>query len=291
MRVADATGYRSLLDSLNMLNERLEQAAREVSSGKRLTRPQDSPSESAEVVRLAARMDQIDQYRSNVDNGGFFLRVTESALDMVHNLATTVFERGSAAANSFNDAGVLQTLAAEIRSLRDEMLSLANTQVRGRHIFAGSRVTSPAFAVAGDTVSYQGDGLVNTIRIADGLEVRQNITGDTAFGDLFARIEELLSAIGGGDPAAIRTALNSFGATFSALGQVRTRLGVDLGKLQDSELQLQVQRTDILTRKAHIEDADMAEAITRLNQARTALEATLKAGALVRQRNLFDYLG
>jgi flagellin-like hook-associated protein FlgL len=75
------------------------------------------------------------------------------------------------------------------------------------------------------------------------------------------------------------------------LGQVRTRLGVDLGKLQDSEVALQMQETDINTRKAHVEDANLAEAITLLNQTQTALEATLKAGSLVRQLNLFDYLG
>jgi flagellar hook-associated protein 3 FlgL len=291
MRVADSTSYRNLVDNLNMLNERLEKASQEVSTGKRLTRPQDSPSESAEVVQLAVQLGQIDQYRTNIDNSGFFLHVTESVLNSLHDLLTTIFTRGSAAGSSFNDASVRQALATEIRSLRDEIFSLANTEVRGRYLFAGSRVTSAAFEINGDTVSYLGDERVNTIQIAAGLQVEQNIPGSAVFSTVFANIEQLLTAIESGDQAGIESALDQFSDTFSALGQVRTRLGVDLSKLQDSEVALQTQEADINTRRAHVEDANLAEAITRLNQTQTALQATLSAGSFVRQLNLFDYLG
>ncbi|MBM3791421.1 MAG: flagellar hook-associated protein 3, partial [Acidobacteria bacterium] len=232
MRVADAAGYRNLTESLNRLNERLEAAAREVSTGKRLTRPQDSPSESAETVQLNSQLDRIDQYFANADNAGFFLRVTESALNEVHNLATAVFTRGSAAANSFHSPEVRQTLAAEIRALRDEILSLANTKVRGRYLFSGSQIDIPAFSASGDTVSYQGDARRNTIQISDGLSVEQNIPGTDVFTGFFDRIEQLLTSIESGDEAAIRDSLAQFEGRFSGLGQIRTRLGVELGKVE-----------------------------------------------------------
>jgi flagellin-like hook-associated protein FlgL len=66
---------------------------------------------------------------------------------------------------------------------------------------------------------------------------------------------------------------------------------VELGKLQESNLELQNVQTDIETRKAHVEDANLAEAITRLNQSQTALQAALQSGSLIHQLNLFDYLG
>lgn len=291
MRIADATSYRNLVERLHMLNERLEQASREVSTGKRLTRPQDAPAESAEVVRLAAELDGIDQYRANADDSGFFLHVAESTLNSLHEILTTIFTRGSAAANSFQDASVRRTLAGEIRSLRDEIFSLANTQVRGRYLFAGSRVTSPAFAIDGDTVTYLGDEVVNSVKIAGGLEVVQNIPGSTAFGAAFSDIEQLLAAVESGDPAVIRSALDRFDVTLSSLGRVRTSLGVELAKLEDSAIMLQAQETQIAARRAHVEDADLAAAITRLNQTQTALQAALGAGSLLRRLNLFDYLG
>ena len=291
MRVADSTAYRSLLDNLNSLNLQLQKATQEVSTGRRLNRPQDSPSDSAEVLQLNTQAGQIDQYRTNADSAGYFLHMTETSLDSVYNLFTSVFTRGSEAGNNFKDAGVRETLATEIRALRDEILSLANTEARGRYLFSGSQVSSPAFELSGDTAAYLGDERVNTIQIADGLQVGQNIPGSAAFSAVFSDIEQLLGAIESGDSGAIETALDGFSGTFAELQKVRTRLGVDLGKLVDSEVSLQVRETDIATRKAHIQDADLAEAITRLNRTRTALEAALSAGSLVGQRNLFDYLG
>jgi len=291
MRVADSAAYRNLLEQLNVLNDRLERASQEVSTGKRLTRPSDSPAESAEMVQLNAQLSQIDQYHANIDNSGFFLNVADSALNQLYDVLSTVYARGSAAGNSFNDEGVRQTLAAEIRALRDQMLSLANTEVRGRYLFAGSQVTSPAFDISGDTVTYLGDEVVNRIRVSDGVEVRQNLPGSTAFGGAFSAVEQLLGAIDSGDADSITAALGQFKPMFDQLGQVRTRLGVELGKLQESNLELQNVQTDIETRKAHVEDANLAEAITRLNQSQTALQAALQSGSLIHQLNLFDYLG
>ncbi len=291
MRVADSTAYRNLTDHLNLLNDRLETAAREVSTGKKINRPQDSPAESAECIQLGFQLNRIDQYRENLDNSGFFLRVSESSLNEVHNLVTAIFARGSDAANNFNSPEVLETLAAEVRALRDQILSLANTNVRGRYIFAGTQTARPAFSIAGDSVSYQGDDRINTVNVSDGMQVAQNIPGSNAFGRIFDQVEQLLADIEGGDAAAVQATLEGFQDAFAELGTVRTRLGVEIGKLESSELQLQNQETGIRTRKARIEDADMADSITRLNQAQAALEATLKAGSLVRRQNLLDFLG
>jgi len=291
MRIADSTSYRNLLDSLNMLNERLETASQQVSTGKKINRPQDGPADSSELVQLRAQLSQIDQYRTNRDNTGFFLQVSESALNSVQNLVTSIYSRGSAAGSSFNDSDVRSALASEIRSLRDEILSLANTKVRGRHIFAGSLIDSAAFAIAGDSATYQGDADVNSINISDGLQVDQNVPGGTAFTQVFDTIESLLEAIDGGDEAAIMSALDQFESTLGALGQVRTRLGVELSKLEVSEAHHQSQEMSINKRQVHIEDANLAEAVTRLQQAQSALQATLTAGSIVKRYNLFDYLG
>lgn len=291
MRIADSMSYRNLLDSLARLNERLETASHQVSTGKKINRPQDAPADSSELIHLRAELSQIDQYRTNRDNTGFFMQVSESALNSVHNLITSIYSRGSAAGSSFNDPNVRATLAREIRALRDEILSLANTEVRGRYIFAGSLIDSTAFTIAGDTVTYQGDGDINTVRVSDGLQVEQNIPGSSVFTTVFDTVESLVTAIDSGDEADIMSALDQFESTLGNLGQVRTRLGVELSKLEAAEAHHQTQETHIHKRQVHIEDANLAEAITQLQQAQSALQATLTAGSLVRRYNLFDYLG
>ena len=50
------------------------------------------------------------------------------------------------------------------------------------------------------------------------------------------------------------------------------------------------QRTD-LSELSNLEDADMAESISRLVQTETGLQATLSLGARNQRMNLFDFLG
>lgn len=291
MRISDMTSYRTLLDNLAMLNERAEQASEEVSSGRRLTHLHVAPADSAEMVRLNDQLSQLDQYQTNSDNSSYLLQTSESALNSVYDLVTSIYTRGSEAASGLIDANTRATLAAEIRSLRDQILSLANTEVRGRYIFAGSNVTAPAFTIAGDTAAYQGDAVINTITISDGLQVNQNIPGSAVFSPVFDTVATLLTAVDTGDQSAIKTALAQFAGTLGTVSQIRATQAVDLGKLQDSAVARQTQETNIKERQSHIGDADMAEAISRLSQTQTAMQAALTAGSLLRQRNLFDYIG
>jgi flagellar hook-associated protein 3 FlgL len=290
MRISDSVGYRNLLDNLDMLNARLEQSTEEVSSGQRLSHLHVAPADSAEMVQLNDQLAGLDQFKTNADSGGYFLHVSDSTLSTLYNLVTSVYTAGSEAANSFNDANTLSAIASQIQSQLDQVLSLANTQVEGRYIFAGSQTTSPAFTMAGGTATYQGDNVVNTIQISDGLQVEENIPGSAVFSPVFASVESLLAAIQSGDQSAIKSSLGQFSSTLATVNQVRARLGVNLGKLEDAQTAIQTEETNVKTRQSHIGDVDMAAAISQLSQTQTALQAAQTAGALVKQHNLFDYL-
>jgi flagellar hook-associated protein 3 FlgL len=291
MRITDTISYRNFLANVNMLNERLESASERVASGKRLLHLRDSPADSSEVLQLQSQLSQIDQYRTNADNAGFYLQVSESALNSLYNLVSTAFTQGSAAANSYNDADARASYAAEIRSLSEEIFSLSNSQVRGRYLFSGSQVTTPAFAMVGGVAAYQGDDEVNTVDVSAGLQVEQNVLGSDAFGAVFPFVQSLLTAVENGDGQGIQAALDQFSATLTSVNEARARLGVNLARVQDSELIRQAQQTNIQERESHISDADVAAAFTEMNQLQTALQASFAAGSLIGRKTLFDYFG
>jgi flagellar hook-associated protein 3 FlgL len=291
MRITESISSRNLLSNVSMLSERMERASEEASSGKKLLQLHDSPSGSSEMLQLNNLISQLDQYKANGDDSSFFLTVADSTLSSLYNLATAVFTRGSAAANSASDADTLAALASEIRSQRDQIFSLANTQVRGRYIFAGSMVNSPAFAIAGDTVTYQGNTEVNRVDISSGLQVQENIPGSTVFDPIFASVTALLTAVEGGDQAAIKSALGQFSSALSTINQVRSGLGVDLSKLQDADVTRQGLQDNIKSRQSQVSDADMIEAIAEVNRTQTALQAALSVGSLLGQKSLMDYIG
>jgi flagellar hook-associated protein 3 FlgL len=290
MRVTPSITYRNFMDGLDSLNSRLEEVNLQVATGKKLAHLDDSPAGSAEVVELRADIAEVDQYRSNGQNVSYFLTVADSALNSVHNLVTSIFTKGSSAAAGVLTPELRAGAAEEIRGLRDQILAAANTEARGRYIFSGSKTASEAFTIAGDAVTYRGDGGTNAVQVGTGLKVTQNVPGSEIFDDVFAGIQSLLTALDNNDQAAAKAALGQFSGMLQGVSRARANLGSDLGRVDTEQSELDTAETNLRTRMGRVEDADMAEVVTQMRTIQTALDATLKARSMVGQNNLFDFL-
>ena len=291
MRVTQLQSDRNFLTNLDRLNSNLEVANQQVSSGKKLVSLKDSPSGSAELAGISAQLADIDQYSANADSGCLYLGVADSAFSSVHTLVQTIFTKGSAATSEVVDPAQRAGLAGEIRSLRDEILSLANSETQGRYIFSGSASNAPAFTIAGDTVTYQGDQVVNDVDIGNGVTVPQGFAGDAVFTPIFDRINDLLTAVDAGDAAGMEAALSQFSSTLAGLNTYRVQVGVSQNTILDIKNEQNTAKTDLTSRQSVLQDADMAQAVTQLQQIQTALQAALTARSITQQKNLFDYLG
>ena len=73
MRVTQLMHYRNLLAGAGKLQEEIETASRQVTTGRRINRPSDSPSGSAEMVELRADLAKVDQYRASAESSNFFV--------------------------------------------------------------------------------------------------------------------------------------------------------------------------------------------------------------------------
>jgi flagellar hook-associated protein 3 FlgL len=292
MRVTQNMVYRNFLSDLSNLNESSNKTLREISSGKKLSSIRDSPSGSARLVSIGDLESKIDQYTANAEDGSFFLQAADSALNEVNNLITSIYTRGSQAGTETIGEEERDVLAQEVRSLRDQILSLANSHVRGRYIFAGTLVTDVPFTVAGDTVQYVGNDDVNRVIIDKGTEVEQGVSGSEVFDSVFETIEELLVAMDDDDIADIQAALGQFSDVLSGLGQVRAKIGTNIGHLENIQSHLEMSKISLTEQRSRIEDADLSESIVELNRIQTSLEAAISAGGtLLGKRNLFDIIG
>jgi flagellar hook-associated protein 3 FlgL len=292
MRITQTEISRNFLSDLGLLNGDLANANRQVSSGKRINSLEDSPSGSAELVRMAKMESEVDQYRFNSNAGSLYLNVADSTLAEVNNLITSVFSKGSqAASENVNEEG-RATSAADIRSLREQIVSLANSQVNGRYLFAGSMINDNPFSIAGESVVYSGDNTVSRIKIDDRMDVPASFDGDEVFNLIFSNIESLLAGIDSSDIAEMRTALDQFSTSLSGLSRVRGQIGSHMNALDSAKSILDSRETTLKEQRSKIEDVDMAKAVVQLNQTQTALQAAMSAGAsALQQSNLFDILG
>jgi flagellar hook-associated protein 3 FlgL len=263
-----------------------------VSSGKRINSLKDNPSGSAELVRVAEQESRVDQYQFNSSAGSLSLGVADSTLGEVNNLITSIFTQGSQAASENVNAEDRAAMAENIRSLREQIVSLANSQVNGRYLFAGSAVKDAPFSIEADSVSYAGDNAVSSINVDEGIEVPASFDGNEVFAPVFSAIDSLLAGMDGSDIAGVRAALDQFASTLSGLSQVRGQIGSHMSALDNVKSLLDSRETTMKEQRSQVEDTDMAKAVVQMNQTQTALQAAMSAGASVlQQSNLFDILG
>ncbi len=291
MDVTSSTMYRTFLSNMSALNEELSRVNQQISTGKKLVNLRDDPASSAESVLLQDESAELDQYTANTQSCGYYLQVADSALNSVQNLIASIQAKGLEADSATLSATDRDAIAKEIRSLRDQIFSLANSEVSGRYIFGGTMISAPPFSIAGDAVTYQGDSGVNEIRVGDALSVRQNVAGSAVFSQVFDAIASLLSAIDAGDLAGIGGALEQLSARLEGYNLARGEIGTELGKVESLQSELATQKVNLQARRSNVEDVNAAEAAARLGRIETALNATMTAGqTILQQKNLFDFL-
>src|SRR4051812_26709591 len=173
-------GLNSNLSAVNMIQQQL-------TSGKTISRPSDSPTGTNTSLITRQSMKANDQYARNITDGQTFLDATDSSIqDMltqvrrVRDLTVQALNGGAQSAQS------QEAIATEVSGIRESMLGQANQVVQGRPLFGGVSTGTRAYD---DTGAYVGigdgsdDRTLLTRRVSDVEKIRVDLTGPEAFGD------------------------------------------------------------------------------------------------------------
>src|SRR6476469_7663189 len=89
-RVSPQTLSRGVLEGLQANLTRLQRTQEQLSSGRRLSRPSDSPVDTVNAMRLRADKQQTQQYSRNIDDGLAWLSTADGALTQATDMADRV---------------------------------------------------------------------------------------------------------------------------------------------------------------------------------------------------------
>jgi len=143
-RVTLETFYRQTMYSVLRRKEDLLRLNEQMSSGSRINRPSD---DSIGVIasHLSQRMlEEVEKYDTNLDHARGWLQQAESAMQSMSDLISMAKERAEQMSTGTYTPEQRQMIATDVRNFLDQFLSLANTQVNGDYIFAGTRMDQPA---------------------------------------------------------------------------------------------------------------------------------------------------
>ncbi len=166
---------RDIQDNQSQLSNTREKLA----TGKSLIRASDDTTKLNTVDTLERYISKSKGYENTLNVLTDRYKLEESVLTSGADILVRMRELAIQGSNNTLSAMDRDILATEVTSLRDELISIANTKdVEGNSIFAGGRTESTAFLKNVDsTVTYVGDTRQNTVYVSDTRELTKNRNG------------------------------------------------------------------------------------------------------------------
>jgi flagellar hook-associated protein 3 FlgL len=306
MKVSTNLYFDRASTQLATVQSSLSKTQEQLSTGKQITKPSDEPDKASLVTRLESELARQESYQSTLSTVEIKLSTQETALRNVSDVMYRIKEL-TVQANS-DTMGKLdrESIAVEIESLRDQVLSLANTQdTSGNYIFAGSRVTEPSFGLNSQgLIDYQGDQSRMQVAVGDNRLMNVNRPGSDAFVRVvrddgkggkvgigfFQALGDLAKAVRTSDRAAMQRGIGEIDAMQQGVSEATAQVGADLNVVDAQKNVLDEVKLRLKTTLSAVQDLDYTEAITRMNRDQLALEAAQSSFAKISKLSLFNYL-
>ncbi len=146
MRVTENMKLNTSMASLNNVQGQYNSILEKMSSQKRINKLSDDPIGMTVLLGHRQVEASLEQYQKNVDAGNGWLALTETKLKSVGDLLTNASEIAIQQGTATASAESRSIMAENVRQLKEEMLSLANSKYGNRYLFSGSRMDTDPFS-------------------------------------------------------------------------------------------------------------------------------------------------
>lgn len=147
MRVTQETYVRQTIYDLLKTKEDQYRLNEQIATGVRINSPSDDPVASIKVADAHLVQKEIDQYSDTVSHAIDWLRQAESSLGSISDILTQAKVVAEQMATGSYDSSQREATSAQVQGFIEQIISLANTQVAGSFIFAGTENGEPAVSL------------------------------------------------------------------------------------------------------------------------------------------------
>ncbi len=306
MKISTTLYFDRATQQLGNVQGELARTQEQLSTGKQIVKPSDSPDKASLVTRLESELARQASYQNTLKSVNTRLQSEETALKNTSDVLLRIKELSIQAASDSLAPADRQSLALEVSSLKEQILSLANTQdTNGNYLFSGSRVGQPAFGQdASGKIVYQGDQARMKVAVGDNRRMNMNMPGSDAFVKVvrtdtkgektavgfFQVLDDLSNAIKNSDHTKMQNGIAEIDSLQQGTSDALAQVGTDMNVVDMQNSVLDEVTLRLKTTKSDTEDLDYTSAITKMNKDQLALEAAQSSFAKISQLNLFDYI-
>jgi flagellar hook-associated protein 3 FlgL len=299
-RVTEGSIHNRVLANLQRNLAKGAKIQEQLSSGKQLNRPSDSPAGTVSALQLRGESLTSQQYTRNAEDGLGWLSTLEDTMSSASTLTNRARDLTVQALNTTSNGALAgEALAAEIDQVRETLIAQANTRYLDRPVFGGNTTGPAAYDQDGKFTGNAFDpsqaATTSVSRtVGSGVKVRVDMTGSEAFGDdtngLFAVLKDISDSIRAGDQSALSTHLNRLDKSADQLKSAVSEIGSRYNRITQMKESAQDRLLSVTSQLSDIEDIDLPKTIMDMQLQQTSYQAALAATAKVIQPSLIDFL-
>ena len=306
MKVSTSMFFDKASNMLSNVQGSLAKTQEQLSTGKQIIKPSDVPEKAAVVTRLESELARQASYQNSLKTVDIRLKSEETALTNSSDVMYRMKELAMQAANDTLSLAVRKSVSLEMSQLRDQLLSLANSQdSNGNYLFAGSRVTKMPFSPdAKGMVNYQGDQNRMVIGVGDNRRMNLNMAGTDAFTNVvrdngkggrvgigfFQSLNDLVDSVKNSDKVSLQRGLGEIDMLQQGLSNASAQIGTDMNVIDSQNNVLDEIVLRLKSTLSDVQDLDYTEAITKMNKDQLALEAAQNTFAKISKLSLFNFI-
>lgn len=294
--------FERSISQMNGLRRQIDRSQTQIATGQRIERGSQDPAAAA-ALRVLDRRARLGQAAGqNAAQVAQDLGLADRELQAVTNLLQRARELAVAAANDPLGANGRGAIATELAQLSEELFARANAATpTGEPLFAGLAAGAAFTRDASGVVSYVGTANVGSVPLGPGTSVERGLPGSQIFEfdaggtptSAFAVLGTLAAALasGTGDPAAAaRDGISGIDGALDNVSRAQTIIGTRMVWVEMIQTEQRNRAVDLAERRSEVGDTQIGDAIIRLQQSLTALEASQAAFARVSGLSLFRAL-
>lgn len=157
MRITNKMMTNNALYNINNNKNLLSSLEQQYSSGKKITKPSDDPIVAVRALKFRTNLSELNQYyEKNIPDALAWMDVTESALNTVNSIITSMNTYCNQGANDYPTAEDRNAIATNLEQLKGQLYQEGNTNYAGRYVFSGYKTdTSLVFNEATTNLKYE----------------------------------------------------------------------------------------------------------------------------------------
>lgn len=302
MRVTQNAIATGTLNNLQLSLTKLQTLQQQMSSGRIIQKPADDPGGAVRAMQYRSDIKRNEQYGRNATDGLGWLGTADNTLTSSLSDIRKVRELMLQGMNATADPEARAALAAEVRTMKENLIGLANTTYNNRPIFAGTANPQGQLPPQ-DTYDAAGNYNGNTgevIRtVGPSATVKVNLDGPSVWGtpgsgDLWHILDDIEAHLLSSNPNDTNLlASQDLARLDGARLNIQNRLSEIGARYHRVETMQQRAEDNLLTIRnglSEIENIDIAETAVAIQLQQTAYQAALAATAKVIQPSLIDFL-